>query len=250
MSGMAPVAPDAARTQQVRANLAVVEDRISRACSAAGRAEDSVTIVAITKTWPASDVGVLAGLGIRHVGENRDQEARTKAEQCADLDLVWHFVGQLQRNKAGSVARYADVVESVDRGPLVDALDRGAQRAGRRVGVCIQVDLDERPADAGAGAAAGGRGGARPQDVPALAGAVAGAEHLDLLGVMAVAPLGVDPREPFERLAGLHAELLSTHPQATMRSAGMSADLEAAIAAGATHVRLGSALLGHREPLK
>jgi hypothetical protein len=208
-----------------------------------------VTIVAITKTWPASDVRLLAGLGIHHVGENRDQEARAKAEQCGDLDLVWHFVGQLQRNKAGSVTRYAHVVESVDREPLVTALDRGAERAGRRVGVCVQVDLDDHPGAPSSGAV-GARGGARPEDVPALADAVALAPHLDLLGVMAVAPLGVDPRGPFDRLARIHDDVLTTHPQATIRSAGMSADLEAAIAAGATHVRLGSALLGRREPLK
>jgi pyridoxal phosphate enzyme (YggS family) len=243
-AGGDPAGP--ARAATLRGNLAGVKARIAGACQQAGRAEQDVTIVAITKTWPASDVRLLCELGVRHMGENRDQEARPKAEQCADLPLTWHFVGQLQRNKAGSVAHYAHVVESVDRIRLVTALDRAAVRVGRRLGACVQVDL----AEDGVAEAGTGRGGASPRDVLGIADAVAAAESLDLLGVMAVAPLGVDPRAPFEQLARVHDRLLAAHPGATMRSAGMSADLEAAIAAGATHVRLGSALLGHRSPLK
>ncbi len=207
-----------------------------------------MTIVAITKTRPASDVALLAELGIRHVGENRDQEARAKASECAGLGLTWHFVGQLQRNKAASVARYADIVESVDRPALVAALDRGASQVGRRLGVCVQVDLDETTPDPAGGGA--GRGGARPAEVLGLADQVSACESLDLLGVMAVAPLGADPRAAFDRLTGIHEQLLAHHPGASMRSAGMSGDFEPAIAAGATHIRLGSALLGHRDPLK
>ena len=236
------------RAAELAHNLAEVRGRIEAACSAARRSSEEVTIVAITKTWPASDVRLLAGLGIQHVGENRDQEARPKAQECADLGLTWHFVGQLQRNKAGSVAHYADVVESVDRARLVTALDRAAAAVGRRIGVCIQVDLDERPA--APEDAAGGRGGCAPADLPGLADMVAGSAALDLLGVMAVAPLGEDPRGPFDRLAGLHERLLADHPGATMRSAGMTGDYEVALAAGATHVRLGSALLGRRSTLK
>jgi PLP dependent protein len=243
---------DTGRRTELAANLAVVQQRVGTACAAAGRDPGSVTIVAITKTWPVADVELLAELGIRHVGENRDQEARDKAAACAGLGLTWHFVGQLQRNKAASVARYADVVESVDRSALVAALDRAAQHAGRRLGVCVQVDLDERPDTAGLDSAGGapGRGGADPGVVLALADEVAGSSSLDLLGVMAVAPLGADPRPAFDRLAAIHEQLLAEHPGAVMRSAGMSADLEPAIAAGATHIRLGSALLGHRAPLK
>ncbi len=232
------------RLEQLAANLATVTARIEAACADVGRDPAEVTIVAITKTRPAEDVAHLAALGIREVGESRDQEARPKAEQCAALGLRWHFVGQLQRNKASSVAQYADVVQSVDRAGLVGALDRAAQAAGRRVGVCLQVDL------APAGSTGAGRGGAPVEELPALAALVAGSGALDLLGVMAVAPLGVDPADPFARLAGIHADLLREHPQAVMRSAGMSGDLEAAIHAGATHVRIGSALLGHREALK
>lgn len=201
--------------------------------------------MAITKTRPASDVRLVAGLGLRDVGENRDQEARAKVAACADLPLTWHFVGQLQRNKAASVATYAHVVHSVDRDALVTALDRAAGRVGRRIGACIQVDLADASADGGAG-----RGGAHPGVVLDLAALVASSVNLDLRGVMAVAPLGIDPRGPFERLAAIRAQVLAEHPGASMMSAGMSADLEAAIAAGATHVRLGSALLGHRTTLK
>jgi pyridoxal phosphate enzyme (YggS family) len=239
---------DPGRTEELTANLAAVRARIDAAVTAAGRPAGSVTVVAITKTWPASDVRILAGLGVSHVGENRDQEARPKAAECADLALTWHFVGQLQRNKAGSVAHYATIVESVDRIPLAAALDRAAGQVGRRIGICLQVDLVEAPDPVHTGP--GRRGGARPEEVPALAAEVAGAQNLDLLGVMAVAPLGVDPRGPFDLLATVHERLLVEHPEATMRSAGMSGDLEAAVAAGATHVRLGSALLGHRNSLK
>jgi len=236
------------RRAELAENLGVVHERVGAACAVADRDPDEVTIVAITKTWPASDVELLAGLGIRHVGENRDQEARQKATACAALGLTWHFVGQLQRNKAASVATYADIVESVDRPALVAALDRGAARAGRRLGVCIQVDLDETALDAAHVAA--GRGGARPAEALGLADQVAASGSLDLLGVMAVAPLGADPRPAFDRLAGIHEQMQAQHPGAGMRSAGMSGDLEPAIAAGATHIRLGSALLGHRESLK
>lgn len=229
------------RSAELAGNVARVRQRVAAAAVAAGRDPSEVTIVAITKTRPASDVRLLAQLGITHVGENRDQEARTKAGDCADLALTWHFVGQLQRNKAASVVRYVDIVESVDRASLVDALDRAAVRGGRRLGACIQVDLAGNQV---------GRGGADPEHAQVLADRVAASEALDLLGVMAIAPLGQDSGAAFGRLAAVHDQIISRHPGAVMRSAGMSGDLEAAIAAGATHVRPGSALLGPREPLK
>jgi len=245
---MTSPAPEASpRAVELRARLAQVRERIAAACAAAGRPATEVTLVAITKTHPAEDVRLLAGLGVTHVGENRDQEARPKALACSDLPLTWHFVGQLQRNKAISVAQYAQIVESVDRTALVGALDRAADRSGGRLGVCVQVDLDEEPGPADAPHL---RGGARPDAAVELADAVAATAHLDLLGVMAVAPLGADPAAAFARLAATHEAVLAHHPQARMRSAGMSADLEAAVAAGATHVRLGSALLGPRSDLK
>jgi pyridoxal phosphate enzyme (YggS family) len=236
--------PAPGRSEELACRLAAVEERIAAACAQAGRDRAELTLVVVTKTFPASDVRALAGLGVVDVGESRDQEAAPKAEACADLDLRWHFVGRLQTNKAASVARYADWVHSVDRERLVVALTKGAAHAGRRLEVLLQVCLDTDPAEAGR------RGGARPSDVPRLADAVAAADGLHLAGVMAVAPREGDPREAFERLAEISSRLRAAHPEAVAVSAGMSGDLEAAVACGATHLRVGSAVLGSRPPLQ
>lgn len=237
-----------ARRREIADNLARVTERVAGACAAAGRSADEITLVAVTKTFPAEDVAHLAALGVRDVGENRDRDAVAKvaAARAAGLDdLVWHFVGQLQRNKAGSVAAYADVVHSVDRVRLVDALDRGAGSAGRRVTALVQVDLRQPPVG-------DNRGGASPEDLDEVAAALDAAGHLVLGGVMAVAPLGGDrasTEAAFARLEHLSARLRAAYPGATIVSAGMSGDLEEAIARGATHLRVGSALLGSRPPL-
>lgn len=234
------------RTREIEGNLTRLEQRIDAACRAAGRQRAEVTVVAVTKTFPALDVARLHALGLRDVGENKDQEAAAKVGDCERLgltDLRWHFVGQLQRNKASSVARYAHVVHSVDRDRLVQALDAAAAKAGRRLGCLVQVDLRDPPAD-------GGRGGAAPADVDRIADLVARAEHLTLAGVMAVAPLDADPRRAFAALHDVAMRLRATYDSATVVSAGMSGDLEAAIEAGATHLRLGTALLGSRPPLR
>ena len=225
-----------ARRDEISAGLVAASRRIRAAEAAAGRPEGCVGLVVITKTFPAAEVGVLADLGVRHVGENRDQEASVKAESLADRNLVWHYVGQLQTNKVRSVVRYASVVESVDRPRLVEGLSRAAESMDRVVNCLIQVSLDEQP----------GRGGAEPSDVPALAEAIVASPSLSLGGLMAVAPLGADPDEAFERLALVSADVRRDHPDASVISAGMSGDLEAAIRHGATHVRLGSAILGSR----
>lgn len=224
------------RAEDLAANLAVVRRRIADACAAAGRDPDAVSLVVVTKFFPASDVRVLADLGVTDVGENRHQEASEKAAECADLGLRWHFIGALQSNKAAAVAAYADMVESLDRRKLVAPLDRGAGE--RTVDVLLQVSLDPP--------GSGHRAGADPTDLEDLANTVAAAEHLRLRGLMAVAPLGEDPDAAFARLAQVHRDLLVAHPGATTLSAGMSGDLEHAIAHGATHVRVGSAVLGPR----
>lgn len=247
MTGHAPGATTtgSARRAEVAANLDRVRARIATACERAGRDPAELTLVAITKTFPADDLAHLAALGLRDVGENRDQDAAAKVAACraAGLtDLVWHFVGQLQRNKAASVATYADVVHSVDRVRLVDALEKGAAKAGREVTTLVQVDLREPPVD-------DGRGGVAPAGVDEVAAAVDAAEHLRLAGLMAVAPLGGSADEAFDRLAHLSERLRARYPGATVISAGMSGDLEAAIAHGATHLRVGSALLGSRPAL-
>ncbi|MCW2937299.1 MAG: alanine racemase domain protein [Actinomycetia bacterium] len=224
------------RKDELAANLADVRGRIAVACVASGRDPGDVTLVAVTKNFPAADVRLLAGLGVTEVAENRDQEAGPKAAECADLPLTWHFVGQLQTNKARSVASYAAVVESVDRSRLVRALSQAAVAAGRELSCLIQVGLGEGQ----------GRGGASPAEVPALATAIAAAPALELGGIMAVAPLGADPGPAFTRLAAIAATVRAEHPGAVILSAGMSGDLEQAIACGATHVRVGTALLGGR----
>lgn len=235
------------RERELHERLQVVRARVDAACSAAHRDPADVTLVVVSKTWPVEDVRRLASLGVRDFGENRDQEAAPKAAATADLDLRWHFVGQLQSNKAASVARYADLVHSVDRLSLVTALDRGAAKAGRRVGCLIEVDLAGE-VDA--------RGGASLALVPEIAAQVAASDHLLLRGVMAVAPLAADDESQtevsaraFERLAEVSSRLRLDHPEATLISAGMSEDLEQAVSAGATHLRVGSAVLGTRPPL-
>jgi PLP dependent protein len=230
----------AARAEELAVNLAAVRTRIASAAGACNRPAESVTLVVITKNWPASDVRTLADLGVTDVGENRDQEAHGKAQECAELGLRWHFVGQLQTNKARAVAGYADVVHSIDRAKLVEALGAGAQAAARALGCLIQVSLDGDTA----------RGGALPADVPGLAQQVVATAGLELRGVMGVAPLSSAPATAFARLAAVSAELVRDHPDAGWISAGMSGDLEAAIAAGATHVRVGSAILGARPALR
>ncbi|MFF4090260.1 YggS family pyridoxal phosphate-dependent enzyme [Streptomyces nigra] len=235
------------RKDELAENLAKVERRIAAACAAAGRSRGEVTLIVVTKTYPASDVRILAELGVRHVAENRDQDAAPKAADCSDLPLAWHFVGQLQTNKVRSVAGYADFVQSVDRARLVTALSKEAVRQERELGCLIQVALDAGES------ARGERGGVAPGGVEELAGLVADAPGLRLAGLMTVAPLTGEyagrQRAAFERLMDLSTDLRRAHPAANMVSAGMSADLEEAVAAGATHVRVGTAVLGVRPRL-
>jgi pyridoxal phosphate enzyme (YggS family) len=233
------VSGSAGRREEVAANLSAVQERISAACARSGRDPGEVTLTVVTKFFPASDVRLLAELGVRHVGENRHQEAEAKAAECAGLDLTWHFIGGLQSNKTAAVASYADVVESVDRPKLLGGLSRGAHARGRRVDVLVQVSLD--PAEASAG-----RSGVAPDAAAELAQRVVETEGLQLRGVMAVAPLGADPQPAFAKLLEVAAEVRRVDPAATWVSAGMSNDFEVAIGAGATHVRIGSAVLGAR----
>jgi pyridoxal phosphate enzyme (YggS family) len=221
-------------------NLRAVTERIAAAERAAGRPAGSVRLIAVSKTWPADDVRAVAALGQADFAENRAQELLGKAAQLGELPVRWHFVGQLQRNKAAAVAALGAVVHSVDRLSLAQTLGRAGEGAGRPVEVLLQVDLG---GPAGEDAA---RGGAPPDDVPALADAVADIPGVLLRGLMAVAPRGQEPGPAFERLADVAARVRADHPAAEELSAGMSGDLEQAVAAGATLVRVGTAIFGDR----
>ena len=234
-----------ARQAELAGNLAAIRARVAAACAAAGRDAAEITLIAVTKTRPAQDVVTLAGLGQADFGENRDQEAAPKAAEVAEATSVpvrWHFIGQLQTNKASSVVRYASVVHSVDRVRLVRALGAASRAANAAapppagVTCLVQVSLDGDAA----------RGGALIGDLPAVAAAIEAEQGLALGGVMAVAPLGVDPAAAFARLRAISDTARAINPAATIISAGMSGDLEAAVRNGATHLRIGTALLGNR----
>jgi PLP dependent protein len=227
------------RSEEIAANVAQLRERIAAAAKSAGRDPDELTLIGVTKTFPVEDARRLVELGVTELGENRDQEARVKAREVPEAR--WHFVGRLQRNKAGSVASYAAVVQSLDRPELVDALANGVRRAGREpLDVLVQVSIDGDP----------GRGGAPAGEVVALADAAAATGLLRPVGVMAVAPMDADPDAAFAALREIAASLRAAHPGAAGISAGMSGDLEAAVRNGATHLRIGTALLGGRPPLR
>ena len=239
-----------ARHAELAGNLAAIRARVADACAAAGRAVSEITLIAVTKTRPAEDVVALASLGQTDFGENRDQEASPKAAEVAEATsdpVRWHFIGQLQTNKASSVVRYASVVHSVDRIRLVRALG-SASRAATATATAtataapagltclVQVSLDGDSA----------RGGALISQLPDVAAAIEAEGGLTLGGVMAVAPLGVAPDTAFASLRAISDIARAINPAATIISAGMSGDLEAAVRNGATHLRIGTALLGNR----
>lgn len=239
VGGTEPVDP-AAREAELRQNLAEVRERMRQACSAAGREQDELTLIAVTKFFPVTDAVLLAGAGVTDLGESRDQEASAKVAEFGRLteqDVRWHFIGRLQSNKARSVAHYADVVHSVDRLELAQALDSGVRRAERApLAVLVQLSVDADPE----------RGGSAATELERLADQVAGLDSLTLAGVMTIAPLDVEADRAFGQLEEVAGRVRVSHPKARMISAGMSNDLEAAVRHGATHVRIGTALLGRR----
>jgi pyridoxal phosphate enzyme (YggS family) len=232
---------DGQREAELVSALGSVRARIAAACAASGRDPQEITLIAVTKTFPASDVLTLARLGVTDIGENKDQEAREKIRDLEHVTLPapvrWHLVGRLQTNKARYVVRYARAVHSVDRIKVADALADAAR--GRRdtpLDVFVQISLDEDP----------DRGGVPAAGLLELAGAVAARPELRLRGVMAVPPIDADPDEAFARVAELSSQVRTAYPDADAISAGMTADLESAVRHGSTHLRIGSALLGRR----
>ncbi|MFM2412265.1 MAG: hypothetical protein RLZZ587_598 [Actinomycetota bacterium] len=218
---------------EAAARWRAVRDLIDAECRRFDRDPAGVTLVVVTKFHPVGLVEELIAAGARDFGESRHQDAVGKAEALEGSDITWHFVGQIQSNKARAIAKYADVLHSLDRDSVVDAL----ATAERRVQGFIELNLTDDP----------GRGGVNDADeMIRLADKIAATETIDLRGVMAVAPLGDDPARAFERVAAYSAILTQAHPHATDISAGMSADWEAAVAAGATHLRIGTSITGNR----
>lgn len=228
-------------------SLRAVRERISAACVARDRDPAGVRLLAVTKTFPVTDAALLTDLGMTDLGENREQEASAKAAELAvlrpDVAVRWHMVGHLQRNKARSVVRWASEVQSVDSPRLAEALAkavRAARDAGERdtpLDALVQVSIDGDPE----------RGGCPLDALPALTEGVARSGELRLRGLMAVAPLGMEPGRAFAALADAAQRIRADHPEATELSCGMSNDLESAVEHGSTCVRVGTALLGGRE---
>jgi pyridoxal phosphate enzyme (YggS family) len=218
-----------------------LQAQIDDAAQAVGRSSDEITLIVVTKFHPASLVRDLAALGVRDVGENRHQEASAKALECSDLDLTWHFIGQLQSNKARAALEYADVIHSVDRPSLVTALgkalaEQAEQGSPRTVDCFVQLNLTDDP----------GRGGVNDADLEPFTESILSTAGLNLLGVMAVAPLAEDPARAFEHVVAASQRVQTLAPDARFISAGMSYDFVQAIAAGATHLRIGTAITGNR----
>ena len=231
------------RKAELAANLERLRERIDGAARDAGRDPADVHLIVVTKTFPASDIALLYELGVRDVGENRHPEAGDKASELSDLDIVWHFIGQVQSNKASRIASYADVVHSVDSTKLVHRLGTSAHEHGRTVTCLVQVSLDPPEQTEG-------RAGAELDQVAGIADALETTDGVRLGGLMGIAPLGLPPAPAFERLAEVWDAVRRDHPGAAMLSAGMSDDFPAAIKAGATHVRVGSAVMGPRPLLR
>jgi PLP dependent protein len=215
--------------------LEALRASIADAAAEAGRNPAEIRLIAVTKFQPAAVVRELFELGVRDFGESRHQEARAKAAELAHLDLTWHFVGQLQTKKARQVRAYADVIHSVDRVALVDALSDATNAADVR-DCFVQLNLTDDP----------GRGGVATEDLEPLVERVVAAPGIRLLGVMAVAPLGADPRRSFAAVRAASQRVAAIDPEAVWISAGMSGDYREAILEGATHLRIGTAITGNR----
>lgn len=234
---------DSTRHAELAGALHGVRARIDSATRAVDRLPSDVTLVVVTKSWPVSDIRTLHELGVRDFGENKHQEAESKAAETADLDLQWHFLGQIQSNKAPRIASYADIVHSVDSVRVAQRLNAGASSRDREIDCLVQVSLDEE-------ASRRGRGGVAWGELETVAAAIDGAGALRLAGVMGVAPPEGDAASAYERLSEASGIVKAMTASATIVSGGMSGDFEDAIRAGATHVRVGSAVLGQRPALR
>jgi len=213
--------------------LKAVEARVTTAAASAGRSRSEITLIAVTKTYPVADVEILRNLGIENFGENRSEEGVAKSGQ---VSATWHFQGQVQSRKLRDIAGWASFVHSLDSAEHVEKLSRVATESEKEIAIFLQLSLDGAPA----------RGGVIATDIKALADAVVNLPHIKLVGVMCVPPVEYEHERAFSEIAEIHQSFITSFPSATYLSAGMSSDFEVAISHGATHLRVGSQILGSR----
>ena len=226
------------RKDQIHLNLELVKEKISAAAQAAGRSPSEITLIAVTKTFPVSDLEILYELGVRNFGENRDQEAAPKVS-ALPADITWHFQGGIQSNKLKSISNWASVIHSVDKFKYAQMISQFS--VGKTKEIFIQVSLDTLPQS---------REGVDPADLMQLAEQIMSLPNLEVKGLMAVAPLDQPTEQAFVRLQQIQQKFIQLYPAASSLSSGMSGDYELAISLGATHVRIGSSILGNRSPIK
>jgi len=226
------------RKDQILSNLELVKEKISAAAQAADRAPNEITLIAVTKTFPVSDLEILHELGVRNFGENRDQEAAPKVG-VLPADITWHFQGGIQSNKLKSISNWASVIHSVDKFKYAQMISQFS--VGKTKEIFIQVSLDSLPQS---------REGVDPADLMQLAEQIMSLPNLEVKGLMAVAPLDQPTEQAFVRLQQIQQKFIQLYPAASSLSSGMSGDYELAISLGATHVRIGSSILGNRSPIK
>ena len=226
------------RKDQILSNLESVKEKISAAAQAAGRLPSEITLIAVTKTFPVSDLEILYELGVRNFGENRDQEAAPKVS-ALPADITWHFQGGIQSNKLKSISNWASVIHSVDKLKYAQMISQFS--VGKTKEIFIQVSLDTLPQS---------REGVDPADLMQLAEQIMSLPNLEVKGLMAVAPLDQPTEQAFVRLQQIQQKFIQLYPAASSLSSGMSGDYELAISLGATHVRIGSSILGNRSPIK
>lgn len=221
------------RKEFIAASLADVQSRIVKAAHDSSRSFDEITLIAVTKTYPASDVAILHDLGVRNFGENRTEEG---SEKSLAISGTWHYQGQVQSRKLREIASWADLIHSLDEASHIAKLARICEETGKNIGVFIQLSLDGAP----------DRGGVVEENLAALAETVAASKSLELKGLMCVPPVEYEHDRAFAEIAQIHQRFIKNFPAATALSAGMSSDFEIAIAYGATHLRVGSQILGSR----
>ena len=221
------------RELEIATALANVEERISKASAAAGRERSEITLIAVTKTYPATDVKILRNLGVKNFGENRSDEGLEKSEL---IPATWHFQGQVQGRKLKDIALWALFIHSIDSSDHIAKLSRICSERDRKISIFLQLSLDGAP----------DRGGVRAEQLTQLAEQVASDTNLHLAGLMCVPPVEYEFDRAFSEIADVHETFKKGFPDAAGLSAGMSSDFEVAIAYGATHLRVGSEILGSR----